>query len=79
MPFIFCAFLPETLPRRTFSSSGWSSTPFRLRHYVCHFALNEFNQIMDGLANENPKYLRHANKDLKKEQDMLKKFCSTRS
>lgn len=42
--------------------------------YVCHFALNEFNQIMDGLANENTRDLRHANKDLKKEQDMLKKF-----
>ncbi|HBI99268.1 MAG TPA: inorganic phosphate transporter [Prevotella sp.] len=42
--------------------------------YVCHFALNEFNQIMDGLANENTRNLRHANKDLKKEQDMLKKF-----
>ena len=46
----------------------------RTQSFVCHFALNEFNQIMDGLANENPKYLRHANKDLKKEQDMLKKF-----
>ena len=28
VPFIFCAFLPETLPRRTFTSSGWSSTPW---------------------------------------------------
>ena len=46
----------------------------RTQSCVCHFALNEFNQIMDGLANENPKYLRHANKDLKKEQDMLKKY-----
>ena len=46
----------------------------RTQSFVCRFALNEFNQIMDGLANENPKYLRHANKDLKKEQDMLKKF-----
>ncbi|MQN12502.1 inorganic phosphate transporter, partial [Prevotella copri] len=46
----------------------------RTQSFVCHFALNEFNQIMDGLANENPKYLRHANKDLKKEQDMLKKY-----
>ena len=46
----------------------------RTQAYVCRFALNEFNQIMDGLANEKPKELRHANKELKKEQDMLKKF-----
>lgn len=46
----------------------------RTQSYVCHFALNKFNQIMDGLANENTRDLRHANKDLKKEQDMLKKF-----
>lgn len=46
----------------------------RTQSFVCHFAHNEFNQIIDGLANENPKYLRHANKELKKEQDMLKKF-----
>ena len=46
----------------------------RTQSYVCHFAQNEFNQIMDGLANENTRDLRHANKDLKKEQDMLKKF-----
>ena len=46
----------------------------RTQSYVCHFALNEFNQIMDGLANENTRDLRHANKELKKEQDMLKKF-----
>ena len=46
----------------------------RTQSYVCHFALNEFNQIMDGLANENTRDLRHANKNLKKEQDMLKKF-----
>ena len=46
----------------------------RTQSYVCHFALSEFNQIMDGLANEKPKELRHANKELKKEQDMLKKF-----
>lgn len=46
----------------------------RTQSYVCQFALNEFNLIMDGLANENTRNLRHANKDLKKEQDMLKKF-----
>lgn len=46
----------------------------RTQSYVCHFALNEFNLIMDGLANENTRDLRHANKNLKKEQDMLKKF-----
>ena len=46
----------------------------RTQSFVCHFAHNEFNQIIDGLANENPKYLRHANKELKKEQDMLKKY-----
>lgn len=46
----------------------------RTQSYVCHFTLNEFNLIMDGLTNENTRNLRHANKDLKKEQDMLKKF-----
>ena len=46
----------------------------RTQSYVCRFALAEFNLIMDGLANENTRDLRHANKELKKEQDMLKKF-----
>ena len=46
----------------------------RTQSYVCHFALVEFTLIMDGLANENTRDLRHANKELKKEQDMLKKF-----
>ena len=46
----------------------------RTQSYVCHFALVEFNLIMDGLANENTRDLRHANKELKKEQDLLKKF-----
>ena len=46
----------------------------RTQSYVCHFALVEFNLIMDGLSNENPRDLRHANKELKKEQDMLKKY-----
>ena len=46
----------------------------RTQSYVCRFALVEFNLIMDGLANENTRDLRHANKELKKEQDMLKKF-----
>ncbi len=46
----------------------------RTQSFVCHFALVEFNQIMDGLATENPRDLRHAHKELRKEQDMLKKF-----
>ena len=46
----------------------------KTQSFVCHFALSQFSQIMDGLAEENPKYLRHANKALKKEQEMLKKF-----
>ena len=46
----------------------------RTQSYVCRFALVEFNLIMDGLANENTRDLRHANKELKKEQDLLKKF-----
>ena len=46
----------------------------RTQSYVCRFVLVEFNLIMDGLANENTRDLRHANKELKKEQDMLKKF-----
>ena len=46
----------------------------RTQSFVCRFALNEFNLIMDGLAEEKPRNLRHADKELKKEQDMLKKF-----
>ena len=46
----------------------------RTQSFVCHFALNEFNLIVDGLASESTRDLRHANKELKKEQDMLKKF-----
>ncbi len=46
----------------------------KTQSFVCHFALSQFNQIMDGLAEEKPSNLRHANKALKKEQDMLKKF-----
>ena len=46
----------------------------RTQSFVCPFALNEFNLIVDGLASESTRALRHANKELKKEQDMLKKF-----
>ena len=46
----------------------------RTQSFVCKFALNEFNLIVDGLASESTRDLRHANKELKKEQDMLKKF-----
>ena len=46
----------------------------RTQSFVCNFALNEFNLIVDGLASESTRDLRHANKELKKEQDMLKKF-----
>ncbi len=46
----------------------------KTQSFVCHFALSQFNQIIDGLAEEKPSYLRHASKELKKEQDMLKKF-----
>ena len=46
----------------------------KTQSFVCHFALGEFNKIMDGLATENVRDLSHANKELKKEQDMLKKF-----
>ena len=46
----------------------------RTQSFVCNFALNEFNLIVDGLASESTRDLRHANKELKKEQDLLKKF-----
>ena len=46
----------------------------RTQSFVCNFALNEFNLIVDGLTSESTRDLRHANKELKKEQDMLKKF-----
>lgn len=55
----------------------WGFLRYQVSHtqsFICRFALDEFNLIMDGLADENTRELRHANKELKKEQDMLKKF-----
>jgi hypothetical protein len=52
-----------------------------LKKHVSHtqsfeneFALKEYNQILNGLAEEDVKSLRHANKELKVEQNNLKKY-----
>lgn len=46
----------------------------RTQSFVCRFSLNEFNLIIDGLTHENTRSLRHAARELKKEQDILKKL-----
>ncbi len=38
------------------------------------FALKEYNQILNGLTNEDVRSLHHANKELKAEQNNLKKY-----
>lgn len=46
----------------------------RTQSFVTHFALEQFNRIIDGIYNENRKELRHCNSALKEEQSQLKKF-----
>ena len=41
---------------------------------VCHLALEQFNAILDGFANENVKTLRASDRTLHKELDALKKY-----
>ncbi|MCO6025271.1 inorganic phosphate transporter [Prevotella cerevisiae] len=46
----------------------------RTQSHENRFALKEYNQIMNGLANEDMKGLQHADKELKSEQNNLKKY-----
>ncbi len=46
----------------------------RTQSYENRFALKEYNQILDGLAKEDVKGLRHADRELKNEQNNLKKY-----
>ena len=41
---------------------------------MAHFALEQFNKIIDGLENEKPSLLRHVQRELKNEKDELKKY-----
>ena len=46
----------------------------RTQSFVTHFALEQFNRIIDGISNEKRKELRHCSSALKEEQTQLKKF-----
>ena len=46
----------------------------RTQSFVSRFALDEFNRIIDGLANENHHALSKCQRELKNEQEQLKKF-----
>ena len=67
----------QLMMRSSDPETVWGFLRYQVSHtqsFICRFALDEFNLIMDGLADENTRELRHANKELKKEQDMLKRF-----
>ena len=46
----------------------------RTQSFTARFAINEFNNILDGLENERPRVLRKVAKELSREKDMLKIF-----
>lgn len=46
----------------------------RTQSFVTRFALDQYNKIIDGIANESLRELRHCNNALKEEQSQLKKF-----
>lgn len=46
----------------------------RTQSFVCRFALEQFGKVLDGLNTENIHTLSKCQKELRKEQDMLKKF-----
>ena len=46
----------------------------RTQSFTARFAINEFNNILDGLENERPRILRKVAKELSKEKEMLKIF-----
>ena len=46
----------------------------RTQSFMTRFAIDEFNNIIDGLENERTRTLRKVNNELSKEKEMLKKF-----
>ncbi len=46
----------------------------RTQSFVNRFALEQYNNILDGLANEKLSALTHCHRELKNEQELLKKF-----
>lgn len=46
----------------------------RTQSFMTRFAIDEFNNIIDGLENERTRSLRKVSNELSKEKDMLKKF-----
>lgn len=46
----------------------------RTQSFVCRFALEEFNRIVDGFEKESVKELRRSDRELKNETDELKKY-----
>ena len=46
----------------------------RTQSFMTRFAIDEFNNIIDGLENEHTRTLRKVNNELRKEKEMLKKF-----
>lgn len=46
----------------------------RIQSYENRFALKEYDKILNGLARQDMKSLRHAGKDLKNEKNNLKKY-----
>lgn len=46
----------------------------RTQSFVIHFVAEQYNRIVDGVSTENLRELRQCSKDLKEEQNQLKKF-----
>ena len=46
----------------------------RTQSFVCRFALDQFNKIMEGLTEENYRILKKSESELDDERDMLKKY-----
>lgn len=46
----------------------------RTQSFMTRFAIDEFNNIIEGLENERTRTLRKVNNELRKEKEMLKKF-----
>ena len=46
----------------------------KTQSFVAHFALEQFNKIINGLENEKPSVLRHVQRELRNEKEELKKY-----
>ena len=46
----------------------------RTQSYVTRFAMQQFNNIIDGMETEKPSLLRRSNRELRTEQDEIKKY-----